>query len=205
MRSNMKTQTEKCWIFIQSERARFDIRSSFTVIETHILLLPRTPTIAPILIKFVLSVMQAYMMMHYKCASTVCVFTHAWTACSRSLKTHLRLCFTRVPSSSELSSRSAGWLMLQLLCLRPKSCQTGAITLHCPPPLPVLLNSTHMSLIRERPEWRCWSNKILIRSLPPSLLSLSLSLPHTDMQRDFAICLVVQACTHQDKSTTNAL
>lgn len=61
---------------------------------------------------------------------------------------------------------------------------------HCPPPF--LLNSTHMSLIRERPEWRCWSNKIPICSLPAQ--------PHSQSpshKMNFMICLVSNAGTHQ--------
>lgn len=49
-----------------------------------------------------------------------------------------------------------------------------------------------MSLIRERPEWRCWSNKIPICSHPAQPRSQSPS-----HKMNFMICLVSNAGTHQ--------
>lgn len=60
-------------------------------------------------------------------------------------------------------------------------------------PSPFLLNSTYMSLIRERPDWRCWSDKIPICSLPTH--------PHSQSPShkiNFVICLVRYAGTHQE-------
>lgn len=93
---------------------------------------------------------------------------------------------------------------LQLLCLRPEPCQTRANALHCLPPLPVLLNGTHMSLIREK----TWL-KMLIQqnpyslSAPTSSVFLSPSQTHTSR----GILRSVLLCTHvrvKINWTTNA-
>lgn len=67
------------------------------------------------------------------------LFVQSWAGCSRSLKTHLRLSPTHVPSSSELCRLMPP---LQLLCSWSKRRQTGAISIHWPPPHPALINST---------------------------------------------------------------
>lgn len=143
------------------------------------------------------------MLMRYDCVSTVCVFMHTWACCSRSLKTHLRHYLTHVPSSSDISNHCADRLMpgLQLLRLHPKPLQTGAITPHCPPPLPALLNS-HMSLVKERPQREDaeLTKSSFTLCLPHSVLLLSHTLAH--MQRGFAC---VPARVQQDWSISNAL
>lgn len=113
-------------------------------------------------------------------------------------------CASLSPSSREVSSQRADWLMtvILLLCLWPKTCQTRAITPHCPPPFLALLNSTPTPFAlgkRKTPS-------------PPAedaelTNPLSLCLPHsvflillhtlTHMQRDFAC---VRACVQQDWS-----
>lgn len=98
------------------------------------------------------------------------LFVQSWAGCSRSLKTHLRLSPTHVPSSFELCRLMPP---LQLLCSRSKRRQTGAISIHCR--LPILLSSTvllrHISFVKERPQvpcWRCWTDQILFCSVSPT-------------------------------------
>lgn len=79
-------------------------------------------------------------MKHHKCVSAFCESMCAWTKCSRSLKTHLRLSFIHV-----LSIHSPLWVLTswgQLCCSvsgkwrreKERGIQGGRESHHCPPP-----------------------------------------------------------------------
>lgn len=154
--------------------------------KTH-WLFPRTLVVTLMWTAFVLSLMLLYgdalQVFQYSICAYACltlaVLGHWRHTCAS-------LSLTHVPSSSEISSRSADRLMprLQLLCLRPKPRQTRAIiTLHCPPPLPALPNSTPTPYVLEKektPSPLAEDAELTKSSFALSpLLSLSLSLFHT--------------------------